>query len=163
MILLAVMGMKDQIPFPFFFLMMLLTLPQSASATLAGVVGGRLRVSPEVQETGNTLEEFQENTLPGHTVFIYNILLSENDLAYLSAAIRRKTSSLAIFNHREWNKIFWSPIIENGHFYNKISNLVIYNITDFIYMRQLLCKAKVYVVSVCFESLDALLRSSKII
>ncbi|XP_066970036.1 uncharacterized protein [Macrobrachium rosenbergii] len=132
-------------------------------SSFAGVLGGRLKISPDVRITGQTIEEIADNAITGHTIFIYNVLLNEKDLDHLVEIVQRKTASLSIYNQREWDRFFWSPIIENGHHYKKITNLVVYGIKDFMYMRQLLCKARVFIVAICFDSLDAILRSSKII
>lgn len=87
----------------------------------------------------------------------------ERDLDFLARTLRQKTSSLSVFNRREWDQLFWAPIIENGGFRPKTSNLVIFGVTDFMYMRQLICQVHIFIISVCFESLDAILYASKII
>ncbi|XP_068212087.1 uncharacterized protein [Palaemon carinicauda] len=144
------------------FLLMFSAGIRITGASLAGMLSGRLNISPDVRLTGQMMEE-TGNVFTGHTIFVYNVLLNEKDLDHLSGIMQRKTESLSIFNQREWDRFFWAPIVENGHHYKKITNLVVYGITDFMYMRQLLCKAKVFIVTVCFESLDTILKSSKII
>ncbi|XP_069978158.1 uncharacterized protein [Penaeus vannamei] len=136
--------------------------PSVTAGTLAGVVGGRVRVSTSVRLAAESVEGLVDTALRGHTVFVYSSL-DERDLDFLATALRQKTSSLSVFNRREWDQLFWAPIIENGGFRPKTNNLVIFGVTDFMYMRQLICQVHIFIISVCFESLDTILHASKII
>ena len=68
------------------------------------------------------------------------------DVETLETALRRKVMSIETLSNKSWRLKYYAPLINNSPVHRIPSVIIIIGVEHFIYMKDLICKAKLLII-----------------